>query len=242
VSPTRTLSRRDFLQGLTAAGTATLLGTQPVPAAAEPPPETTRIRITRTGAVCVAPLLLAEEVLHSEGFTDIQYVPSQIGLPAVKTVGAGKTDFNLGTAGQLITRIEAGDPIVILGIHVGCYELFGTERIRSIRDLKGRTVAVDSAESGHYFMLAAMLAYIGLSPRRDVNVVTQPFADSVPQLGAVRSMAWSPFRRRTRSFARNGWDTSSSALSWTARGRNTSVACGMGMPSSSGNIPSPPSE
>jgi NitT/TauT family transport system substrate-binding protein len=42
-----------------------------------------------------------------------------------------------------IIRVEAGDPIVILGgLHIGCFELFGTDRVRTIRDLKGKTVAV----------------------------------------------------------------------------------------------------
>jgi hypothetical protein len=35
--------------------------------------------------------------------------------------------------------LDAGDPVVILaGSHIGCFELFGTDRVRSIRDLKGR--------------------------------------------------------------------------------------------------------
>ena len=45
--------------------------------------------------------------------------------------------------GPSIMRIDAGDPIVFLaGAHVGCFELFGTDQVRSIRDLKGKTVAI----------------------------------------------------------------------------------------------------
>jgi NitT/TauT family transport system substrate-binding protein len=40
----RPFSRRQFLGGLTLAGTAGLLGLHPRPVAAEPPPETTRLR------------------------------------------------------------------------------------------------------------------------------------------------------------------------------------------------------
>jgi NitT/TauT family transport system substrate-binding protein len=47
--------RRRFLGGMTLAGTAGLLGLYPRPAVAEPPPETTRLRINQSPAICVAP-------------------------------------------------------------------------------------------------------------------------------------------------------------------------------------------
>jgi NitT/TauT family transport system substrate-binding protein len=48
--------RREFLGGLTLAGTAGLLALQPRPSAAEPPPETTRLRIGYSPAIGFAPL------------------------------------------------------------------------------------------------------------------------------------------------------------------------------------------
>jgi NitT/TauT family transport system substrate-binding protein len=48
-------SRRQFLGGVTLAGTAGLLSLRPVPVAAEPPPETTRIRLTHISGICVSP-------------------------------------------------------------------------------------------------------------------------------------------------------------------------------------------
>lgn len=63
-------SRRDFLAYASAVGTAALLGLPRI-AAAEPPPETTRIRLVKVG-LCVAPQYVAEELLGTEGFTDIQ--------------------------------------------------------------------------------------------------------------------------------------------------------------------------
>jgi len=39
--------------------------------------------------------------------------------------------------------VDAGDPVVILaGGHIGCFELFGTDRVHTISDLKGKTVGV----------------------------------------------------------------------------------------------------
>jgi NitT/TauT family transport system substrate-binding protein len=39
--------------------------------------------------------------------------------------------------------MDSGEPITLLaGVHAGCFELFGMDRVRAIRDLKGKTVAV----------------------------------------------------------------------------------------------------
>ncbi|HEV8642581.1 MAG TPA: hypothetical protein VGV13_15935 [Methylomirabilota bacterium] len=66
------ISRREFLRGLTVAGPATVLASRSERAAAEPPPETTTLRLAQTPfGVCIAPQYLAEELLRSEGFTDI---------------------------------------------------------------------------------------------------------------------------------------------------------------------------
>ena len=60
-----------------------------------------------------------------------------------KALVAGDAASALLFAGGLVRRIDAGDPLVLLGgIHVGCFELFGSARVRSVRDLKGKTVAV----------------------------------------------------------------------------------------------------
>ena len=56
-------SRREFLAGTSIIGAAALLGI-PRTAAAEPPPETTRIRLVVNGAICLAPQYMAEELLR----------------------------------------------------------------------------------------------------------------------------------------------------------------------------------
>ncbi len=49
-------TRRDFVGGLTLARTAGLLGVRPDTASAEPPPETTTLRIAdRRPGICMAP-------------------------------------------------------------------------------------------------------------------------------------------------------------------------------------------
>ncbi len=44
-------SRRDFLRSLGVVGAAGILGPRPEPVAAEPPPETTKIRLARVPSI-----------------------------------------------------------------------------------------------------------------------------------------------------------------------------------------------
>jgi len=67
----RQLSRRAFLGGLTLAGTVGVLGLHSKRAAAEPPPETTRLRLAQNPTLCSAPQFAADELLRLEGFTDV---------------------------------------------------------------------------------------------------------------------------------------------------------------------------
>jgi NitT/TauT family transport system substrate-binding protein len=174
------VSRRQFLGRLTLAGTAGLLGLHPGPVAAEPPPETTQIRLVQVPSICQNPQYVAEELLRDEGFTDVHYVKKEGTEGIEQALASGEADLNGHFAAPLIIRLEAGDPIVILaGLHVGCFELFGTERIRAIHDLKGKTVAVPALDSSRYVFLASMFAYVGLDLRKDINFVTHPGTESI---------------------------------------------------------------
>jgi NitT/TauT family transport system substrate-binding protein len=177
----RPFSRRRFLGGLTLAGTAGLLGLQSRPVAAEPPPETTTLRLAHTPAICLAPHYVAEVLLQAEGFTDVHYVTIPSDEAAAKALTAGHLDFTLYTAGLAAVRLEAGDPFLLLaGLHVGCYELFGTDRVRTIRDLKGKTIALPQPlGSAAHILLASMAAYVGLDPHREIQWVIHPPAESI---------------------------------------------------------------
>src|SRR6266850_5836701 len=72
-SRVRGLNRRDFLSATSLMGAAALLGL-PRSAAAEPPPETKKIRLVKVPAICLAPEYLAEELLRLEGFSEVEYV------------------------------------------------------------------------------------------------------------------------------------------------------------------------
>ena len=108
---------------------------------------------------------------------DIQYVKRP---GAYETIISGEADLASTDAASIIVSLDQGQPIVVLvGLHIGCYELFGTEHIRSIRDLAGKTVAIPGLHSGRHLMLSTMLAYVGVDPRRDIDWVTQPASESM---------------------------------------------------------------
>jgi NitT/TauT family transport system substrate-binding protein len=53
----------------------------------------------------------------------------------------GDADFTVTYAAPLAIGIDGGAPItVVSGVHIGCFALFGSESIRSIADLKGKSV------------------------------------------------------------------------------------------------------
>jgi NitT/TauT family transport system substrate-binding protein len=133
----------------------------------------------RSAAICISPLYVAEELLRFEGFTHVEYVPFKSGNLFTPAVGAGKVDLALNFIGPLVVSVDERAPIVILaGVHAGCFELFGSERVRAIRDLKGKRVAIPGKGEPQHVFLASMLSYVGIDPRADISWVTHPFVDS----------------------------------------------------------------
>ena len=187
-------SRREFLGGLTLAGTAGLLGLRPRLGAAEQPPETSRLRLLQYPGICFAPQYVAEDLLRGEGFTDVQYMQAAGGAAGAQALASGEVHFSAQTSVLLNTRIDAGDPIVFLtGLHVGCFELFGTDRVHTIHDLKGKTVGVTDLGSGRHLLLASMAAYVGLDPNRDIHFVTYPPVEAIQLFTAGKIDAFMAF-------------------------------------------------
>ena len=176
----RSWGRREFIRTLSAGATGALLGLRPESAAAEPPLETTRLRLLKFPSLCLAPQYVAEELLRAEGFTDVQYLEfPEEGIAAYGRLGSGELDISQGFIAPSIVQIDRGTPLLLLaGVHVGCFELFGTDRVRAIRDLRGKTVAVPAFGSSPHVFLTAMLAYVGLHAGKDVNFIERPPAEA----------------------------------------------------------------
>jgi NitT/TauT family transport system substrate-binding protein len=149
-------TRRAFLGGLTLAGTVGLLSLTPRRVTAEPPPETTSLRLARTTSICQAPQYVADALFEAEGFTDVQFVGEATATD--RTLVSREAQMGMFFLGPFLLRVDEGAPLVILsGGHVGCLE--------------------------HVF-LATLTAYIGLDPRTDVTMVVHPHREAMQRFEA----------------------------------------------------------
>jgi NitT/TauT family transport system substrate-binding protein len=172
-------SRRSFLSALS----ATVAGLADIPdsLAQEAPPETTTLRLPKfTTTLCGAPVYVAEPLLRAEGFTEIRYVETETGATGAQLAARGEVDFDNAFTPSLLALIDAGEPITILsGLHIGCYELFAHEGIRSIRDLKGRTLGIPHLSSSPHLLVSSMAAYVGLDPAKDIRWIVSSSAKPI---------------------------------------------------------------
>ena len=161
-------TRREFLTALSVVGAGGLLGPEEVL-------ETTSVRFSKTPSICIAPQYIADELLREEGFTDIRYVDLGESTPRAQAIAHGMVDFSANFVAPLIVAVASGEPITFLaGVHVGCFELFGNDSIRSFADLKGKSVGVPALGSNQHIFLTAMVAHVGLDPVSDIHWVTNP--------------------------------------------------------------------
>ena len=169
-------NRRDLLlAGCCAASTALVwsVATRLRAEGPNPPPETTTIRLAKNQTICIAPQYVVSDLLSAEGITNVVYVQSDGGVEQAKAVANGDLDFTLHFSGPLLLQIDRGLRTTILaGIHVGCFELFAKEGIRSVADLKGRTVGIQALETSQHVFLSAMATLVGLNPAKDIEWVT----------------------------------------------------------------------
>jgi NitT/TauT family transport system substrate-binding protein len=151
-------------------------------AAAEPPPETTRIRFFgRYKAACWVPQYIAEDLLRKEGFTDIQYIKGKSVDQAAELLQAAELDISLGNAAWQIKEMnKAENAVFIAGLHTGCYSLIGSEKIKSVRDLKGKKVwAWTNLEAGPIVFFKSLVAYVGLDPEKDFEYISVPKNEAI---------------------------------------------------------------
>jgi NitT/TauT family transport system substrate-binding protein len=162
----------------------------------------TTIRLIYSPGLCISPMYVAEELLQGEGFTTVQYLKTSA-ASTYKALATGEAHLTVDFAAPLILRGDTREPIVILaGVHVGCFELFGTDRVRTIRDLKGKSVAVTEPGGPDHVFLASMVAYVGLDPGKDIHWATHPPAEAVQLLtdGKIDALlAFAPFPQELRA-------------------------------------------
>jgi NitT/TauT family transport system substrate-binding protein len=136
-------TRRRFLAMTALAGAAGIL-TPRRTLAEEPALETTTVRLGKMPVICFAPQYVCEALLRADGFTDVRYVDTTVEMQA-EDLGGGRLDFQSNLPLSHVIAINRELPItVVTGVHAGCYELFAHGGIRSIADLKGKSVGGDS--------------------------------------------------------------------------------------------------
>jgi len=168
---TPTPTRRSFLTALSVAGAAGLLSA-PRLLAAEGVLEIATVRLLKSPGICLAPQYLSEALLRAEGFTHVEYVEEPDYNAALSR---GQVDFTMNYATNFVRSIDAGAPITLLaGVHAGCYELFAQAGIRSIADLKGKSVGIQALGSNPHVLLTLLAAQVGLDPSKDIHWVTDP--------------------------------------------------------------------
>ncbi len=170
----RGFTRRKFLWSASGLGAASLFGLPGV-ASAEPPPEVTTIRLIhdpQVSVLCFAPQYVAKQFLHMEGFTDVRYVPFMKHGGQTQTLIAGEADITAEAITDWVGHIDRKEELVVLaGLHQGCFEIFANEKVRSVRELKGKRVAVTFPGNGDQLLIASIVAYIGLDPNQDIEWV-----------------------------------------------------------------------
>jgi NitT/TauT family transport system substrate-binding protein len=127
--------------------------------------------------ICFAPQYVCEDLLRMEGFTDIRYVDTKLSVYG-QGLAEGKYDFASNVTAQNVVLVDSGLPITLVaGIHAGCYELFGSDGIRNIHDLKGKRVGTIVATD----LLEMMAAFVGLDPKKDLTIIDDPEAKPLDQ-------------------------------------------------------------
>jgi NitT/TauT family transport system substrate-binding protein len=199
-------SRRHFLASASLAAAAGVLSSRRA-RADEGPPETTTIRLSFTTAICFAPMDVAETFLRAEGFTDVSYVKAEGGFSAPEMVGRGDVDVGASFAGSVVYHLDAGLPLTALGgLHAGCYELFAREPIRSVGDLKGRRVGIQTLASSAHLYLAIMATYVGLDAERDIEWVVPPDGKAMELFVAGGTDAFLGFPPEPQELRARGFD------------------------------------
>jgi NitT/TauT family transport system substrate-binding protein len=175
----------------------------PRAANAEPPPEVKKIRLIHFPAICLAPGYLAEELLHAEGFEEVEYVEVTVNTTG-PFIAAGRVDIWTDAAPSLVNLLDSTSAAVALGgIHSGCYELLAKAGVRTIRDLKGKSVSISTMGSTEHVFVASIAAYVGLDPRNDIEWRVTGTSDEAMKLfvdgGADAFLGFAPQQHELRS-------------------------------------------
>ena len=168
-----TQTRRRFLTTLSLAGAAGLVGPQRA-LAAEGALETTTVRHGQPPWHLHCPAICRRGTAARRGLYRCPLCAAGTGINTPEAIARGEVDFGTNFASVLVSGLDHGvdDRRCSAGVHVGCFELFVNEGIRSLAELKGKKVGIDGLGSPGHLFLAAMAAHVGIDPGKDMHWVT----------------------------------------------------------------------
>ncbi|WP_026486253.1 ABC transporter substrate-binding protein [Caldanaerobius polysaccharolyticus] len=160
------------------------------------------VRIGHYGGTCDAPTYVAyEKGFFKKNGLDVELV--KVDFNTLKDgIGTGKIDAVNASPG-LFKPIEQGLNIKITnGIHTGCIQgvVPVNSPIKSIKDLKGKTIGVDAIGGVPMVLLSAELNKYGIDPKKDVTWKVYPDAQlqQAMEKGEIDAfVAWDPFGEQT---------------------------------------------
>ena len=157
---------------------------------------------------------------EAEGFTDIEYVKVDDARARQGCWQPGRSTSPWTSSRPLVIALDAGDPDhrCLAGVHVGCFELFGTDRDPHDQGSEGQDGRGHASwvRPQHVF-LSSMVGLRGAGPAQGHQLgraLRRPRASSC--LRRARSTPSSGFRRTRRSCAPGRSVTSSSTARSTA--------------------------
>ena len=163
-------TRRGFLAGLSGIGAAAVLHTPGL--AAEGELETTSVRLPKTASICAAPTYVVTDLLRDEGFTDIRYVPRAASTTTPDQIAHREIDFGVNYAPVQVAGIDHGVAMkTLLGVHIGCFEVFVNGAIRGVAELAGKKVGIGAVGSTEHLFLSVIAANVGIDPKTQIDWV-----------------------------------------------------------------------
>ncbi len=134
---------------------------------------------TFSGATNLPVWIALEKGFFAKEGLDVTHEITKGSRPLMEGMMAGK--FQLGSAaldntiayaeGQGDVKFDDFDLVGIIGVHSGMNKIVARPEIKSFKDLKGKTAAVDSARSGYGLVMYKILEMNGLKRDVDYNVI-----------------------------------------------------------------------
>ncbi|HEX9059785.1 MAG TPA: ABC transporter substrate-binding protein [Clostridia bacterium] len=161
-------------------------------------PALKKLTVSYAGGTCEAP----EYVAYHKGFfkeegLQIDFVKAD--FDQLKTgIATGKIDASVGNF-SWFKPIEQGLKVKLTaGIHAGCIQAVAPQSsgIKTLKDLKGKTIGVDAIGGGPMIILSSELYKLGINPKTDVQwkVFPPPQLETAVEKKEIDAfIVWDPF-------------------------------------------------